>query len=303
LVPVSETEFARDPIFRFKNSNLKAWVEEKTKGSVKADTVISVSLKDLRKGGPDTVVGILAAAVNGLPVIVNAAAYDDLDILALAVQSAEEQGKVFVYRCSASFLKSRGGFPDRPLLTHDELVSGNGPGLILAGSYVEKTTRQLQQLIDAGLVTNVELSVNDILHPDKRPPEIARAGIEINRHLVAGRTVALYTTRRLWTQPGEDFAVTGKSVMTALCEVISCITVRPAYIVAKGGITSIEVARVGLQAKEAYALGQVLPGVPVWRLETGSRWPGLTYVVFPGNVGDETALLRAVKTLRGDCHG
>ncbi len=183
VVPVAETEFARDPIFRFKNSNLKAWVEEKTKGLVKAAEVSSLSLKDLREGGPDTTADLLAAVANGLPVIVNAAAYEDLDVLALAVQSAEEQGKVFVYRCSASFIKSRGGFPDRALLTHGELVSGNGPGLILAGSYVEKTTRQLQQLIDAGLVTNVELSVNDILHPDKRPPEIARAGIEINRHL------------------------------------------------------------------------------------------------------------------------
>ncbi len=87
--------------------------------------------------------------------------------------------------------------------------------------------------------------------------------------------------------------------MSALCEVISHISTRPAYMVAKGGITSIEAARVGLHVREAYALGQILPGVPVWRLGLGSRWPGLTYVVFPGNVGDETALLRAVMTLSG----
>ena len=46
-------------------------------------------------------------------------------------------------------------------------------------------------------------------------------------------------------------------------------------------------------------LGQILPGVPVWRLSAGAWWPGMTYVVFPGNVGDDTALFKAVKTLSG----
>jgi len=34
----------------------------------------------------------------------------------------------------------------------------------------------------------------------------------------------------------------------------------------------------------------VLPGVPVWRLGLESRWPGMAYIVFPGNVGDDDAL-------------
>lgn len=303
VVPVAETEFARDPMFSFKNSNLKSWIEEKTKGAVNASAVISVSLKDLRQGGPGTTAEILSAAADSLPVIVNAAVYEDLDVLALAVQLAEDRGKTFVYRCSASFLKSRGGFPDRALLTHEELVSVKGPGLILAGSYVEKTTRQLQQLIEAGLAVSVELSVNDIMQPDKRAQEISRAAVEVGSHLLDGRSAILYTTRRLRMLPGEDFAAAGKSIMSALCAVVSRISVRPAYMVAKGGITSIEAARVGLQVKEAYALGQILPGVPVWQLGVDSRWPGLTYVVFPGNVGDETALLRAVKALSGDGNG
>ena len=46
------------------------------------------------------------------------------------------------------------------------------------------------------------------------------------------------------------------------------------------------------------ALGQVLPGVPVWELGPESRYPGLKYIVFPGNVGDSEAVREVVMKLR-----
>ena len=33
-------------------------------------------------------------------------------------------------------------------------------------------------------------------------------------------------------------------------------------------------------------LGQIAPGVPVWKLGEGSKYPGMPYIIFPGNVGD-----------------
>ena len=44
--------------------------------------------------------------------------------------------------------------------------------------------------------------------------------------------------------------------------------------------------------------GQILPGVPVWKPGEESRWPGLAYIVFPGNVGDSNALVEVVGKLR-----
>ena len=41
-------------------------------------------------------------------------------------------------------------------------------------------------------------------------------------------------------------------------------------------------------------MGQILPGVPVWSMSQGSRWPGLPLVVFPGNVGSVEALSEAM---------
>jgi uncharacterized protein YgbK (DUF1537 family) len=67
--------------------------------------------------------------------------------------------------------------------------------------------------------------------------------------------------------------------------------------VAKGGITSIALARSALGCTEAEVLGQVLRGVPVWRLGAGSRWSDIPYVVFPGNVGDESSLLNVVRIM------
>ena len=49
--------------------------------------------------------------------------------------------------------------------------------------------------------------------------------------------------------------------------------------------------------KRARVLGQLLPGVPVWELGDETKFPGLPYIVFPGNVGGPTALVEAVERL------
>jgi uncharacterized protein YgbK (DUF1537 family) len=69
--------------------------------------------------------------------------------------------------------------------------------------------------------------------------------------------------------------------------------------VAKGGITASDLAAEAMDVERAWVLGQILPGVPVWRLGAESRWPNLDYVVFPGNVGGPEALVDTVRILRG----
>ena len=50
----------------------------------------------------------------------------------------------------------------------------------------------------------------------------------------------------------------------------------------------------GARAATSMVAGQLLPGIPVWRVGDETRFPGLTYVVFPGNVGGPEALKEAV---------
>ena len=52
-----------------------------------------------------------------------------------------------------------------------------------------------------------------------------------------------------------------------------------------------------LNIKRATVMGQILPGVPVWKTGGESLFPGLVYIVFPGNVGGEDALAKIVEKL------
>ena len=122
--------------------------------------------------------------------------------------------------------------------------------------------------------------------------ETARAAVEAG--LEEDRVVALFTSRELVTGASdEENLAIGRRVSEALVKVVAGLASKPRFLIAKGGITSSDVATEALGIRRAMVLGQLLPGVPVWRAENG-----LGYVVFPGNVGDNGALLEAVSKLR-----
>lgn len=81
LVPAGETQFAKDATFGYKNSNLKDWVVEKTDGRVSRDQVQSLSLQDIRTGGPAKVCELLKGFPKGSTVVVNAASEQDMDVV------------------------------------------------------------------------------------------------------------------------------------------------------------------------------------------------------------------------------
>jgi uncharacterized protein YgbK (DUF1537 family) len=189
------------------------------------------------------------------------------------------------------------------LLTADDLRAsdGNTGGLLAAGSYVGKTSAQLESLF-AGCpdLVRVEIAVADLLQPGRRAGEVSRCISEVESHLAAGRSVALYTSRKLITGPDarESLAI-GEKVSSSLVDIVRSLEVRPRWFVAKGGITSSDLATKALGLRRALILGQALPGVPVWQAGPESKWPGLAYVVFPGNVGGPDALRELVASLLG----
>jgi uncharacterized protein YgbK (DUF1537 family) len=116
--------------------------------------------------------------------------------------------------------------------------------------------------------------------------------------LQSGHDIVIYTSRELVA--GADAASSlaiGRRVSAGLSAVVRAITTQPRYLIAKGGITSSDVATKGLDVMRAMVLGQVLPGVPVWQLGPESRHPGMVYIVFPGNVGGPEALAEIVTAL------
>jgi uncharacterized protein YgbK (DUF1537 family) len=111
--------------------------------------------------------------------------------------------------------------------------------------------------------------------------------------------VVVYTSRDLVTgADAEGSLAIGRRVSDGLIAIVRAIGARPRYLLAKGGITSSDVATRGLGVRRALVLGQILPGVPVWQLGPESRHPGMAYIVFPGNVGGPGALAEVVGALR-----
>src|SRR5688500_3897039 len=144
--PVGETEFARDASFGYRSSNLVEWVAEKYGSAGKPPPFTSnLTLSMIRDGGPEGVAAALLALPARAVAIADAEVDRDIEIVALGVLMAEEEGMQIVARTAASYVRARAGREPAPVLTGEELAT-DGPGLIVVGSHVGTTTRQLEHL-------------------------------------------------------------------------------------------------------------------------------------------------------------
>lgn len=292
LVPVSATPFANDVAFGYKNANLKRWVEEKTRGRVRASEVNSISLADIRIGGPAVVSEQLQSCHEGTICLINAVSYRDLEVVVMGLMGAEKCGKKFLYRSAASVVPIRAGLESGKMYVPQkaDVMSATG-SLVVVGSYVPQTTSQLVRLLETGHYKTIEVNVGAILNVEETGLQAETLSQQTDQWLSAGENVLIYTSRRL--EVGQDSAssLTINAFVSAfLVHILRGLTTRPKFIVAKGGITSSDLATKGLSAEKALVLGSVIPGVPVWQMDEKSKFPGIIYVVFPGNVGDSRSL-------------
>ena len=81
----------------------------------------------------------------------------------MALLQAEEQGKSFIFRTAASFVKSYAGISDQDYLAKEQLIASGQEshgGIVVVGSYVQKTTRQLEQLLTFPGIVSLEIHVS-----------------------------------------------------------------------------------------------------------------------------------------------
>lgn len=304
LVPAAQTPFAKDATFGYKSSNLREYVVEKSKGNISAEKVTSLSLETIRSGGADAVLSQLRGVQKGAVVVVNAAAEEDVDVVILALLKAASEGKRYLFRTGAAFVSARLGIAPIPPISAQQLsLSGAVGGLIIAGSYVPKTTAQLEVLRtkSGDNLTSVIIDVRKLLQSDGVSGGEMDHAIEIaEREILRGQDVLLMTSRELITGDDEVKSLDiGSTVAMALVHFLVNLKTKPRYVIAKGGITSSDMATKGLKMKRAMIVGQAAPGVPLWRCdEPAAKWPGLPYVVFPGNVGSNDTLYEVVSGWR-----
>ena len=301
-VPAAQTEFAKDRMFGFTKSDLKEYIEEKTKGEYSTQTVTSISLEELRSLEIDKIKQKLRAVKGFNKVVVNAYDEDDLKVFCIVLFDVINEGKQFLFRTAASFTKVIGNISSKSLLEKEQLINANSSngGIIVVGSHVQKTTEQLNKLMELQDVKFIEFNCSYVTNDEAFNQEIARIQTDINKTIANGQSVCVYTSRELLKLGNDDreaeLAMSVK-IANGLTSFVGNCKPEPRFVIAKGGITSSDVGTKGLAVKKAEVLGQVAPGVPVWQTDAGSTFPNIPYIIFPGNVGEFNTLQKIVQNL------
>lgn len=295
--PVHETEFARDSVFAYHHSYLPDYVEEKTQGRIPFNLVERFLLSDIRSG----VLERLLQLHDNQCAVVDAETQSDLDRFASDILAAAAQGKRFLFRSAASLLTALAMLPPQPIAAAEmaKYVRAGKPGAILVGSHVKKTTEQLEQLLQQEGTVGIELEVARLLE-EPSTNLLTEAIDEITTVHNAGNTPVIYTSRKELTfedaQTRLDF---GESVSALLMDILRQLPSDIGFLISKGGITSNDTLSQGLALTTARLLGQVLAGVSMVRTAADHpQFPDLPVVLFPGNVGDATALATVYQRLR-----
>ena len=302
LVPAAETEFAKDKTFGYTVSDLKEYVEEKTGGVYKKENVTAISLKDIRALAFDKIEEQLMAVEDFNKIVVNAIDYVDVKIFCVALYRAMAKGKTFMFRTAAAIVKVMGGVSDQPLLTREQMVvkETDSGGVIVIGSHTEKTTRQMEMLKEIPDIAFVELNARLVRDEAAFAREVERCLALEEEYISSGRTVCVYTTRTLITADTgdkEDDLRLAVCISDAVQSLVGRLSIVPSFVIAKGGITSSDVGTKALAVQRANVLGQIKPGIPVWQTGDESKFPQTPYVIFPGNVGEDSTLKEAAEIL------
>lgn len=300
LVPVNQTAFSRDPVFSYRNADLKNWVLEKNKSRIDKEAIHEITIRDIRGLAMDD----LKRRISGIPagdvIIINAQEYTDLIRVAQVVSRARKEGMEFIFRSAASWVAALGGLKPKPLLSANDFPGITGNGLIIIGSYISKTNTQYEAMRKA----NPRFYYREL---DLRKLRDGEFGLIDEEEIVEGlekvirgnNTAVLYTSRKQ-----EEFAHSsdtldfGTKISQAMVSITRKVKVKPGFILVKGGITSSDIAVKALGIRKALVKGQIIAGVPVWIPGKESKWPGVPYVVFPGNVGDDNAINQVIDKMK-----
>jgi uncharacterized protein YgbK (DUF1537 family) len=308
FVPVGQTEFARDATFGYKASDLRQFVAEKSSrglrsSELKASEVVSISIEDIRVGGPERVSEILSGLEGLRFAVVNGLEYADYEVVALATARLEADGKAFLYRTAPSFVPVLAGLgPNEPLSGAEIWRGGRRPGhgLVVVGSHTALTNQQVNYARSRHALAEVELDVNKVVDGGRRGEHVAEVAERLATTLSRSNTL-LITSRAVVREGGQDGDLAlGRLVSLAVTNALTRLRgSEPAWVIAKGGITSHDVAVQGFGIRRAVVIGQLGRGIiSVFRpVAANAGAVGMPYGVFAGNVGNEESLAHAIEKL------
>ncbi|MES9739386.1 nucleotide-binding domain containing protein, partial [Peribacillus frigoritolerans] len=174
----------------------------------------------------------------------------------------------------------------------------------IVGSHTNKTTEQIKELMSKYPIEQIEINVVKVLNKETRIEELTRVCQLVDQNISSNRDTLVYTSRDLISvKDKEENLKISQTVSSSLVKVIRSLKVKPKFIMAKGGITSSDVATDGLDIKYAKILGQAIAGVPVWLTGSEAKFKDTPYIVFPGNVGDKDSIAQIFENIKKDQKG
>lgn len=147
-------------------------------------------------------------------------------------------GKRYLFRTAAAFVSARLAIDPIPPLSAKQLdMKATTGGLIIAGSYVPKTTAQLTKLTEGSGedLTTVVLDVNKLLSsPESAEESVANALKKAEEELKRGQDVLIMTSRDLIVGADEKKSLDiGATVARSLVVFLQRLQTRPRYVIAK----------------------------------------------------------------------
>ena len=269
LIPVSETEFARDNVFAYHTSVLTDYIREKGAQPEDYQVVDAQSYEELYPFCEELKQELAPESDEGFK-------------QKQELMRGDDWRQAIVVRSSSSFPKAMSGIHDKPLLDKSVLKK-QGVGCFVVGSHVNKTTQQLEQLLTEPGTAGIEVDVQHLLEqPETLMQEILK---QLKALTDAGLTPVVYTSRKeIRIDDADQRQNLGQQVSDFLVDIVRRLPFVPAYLVGKGGITSNDILTKGLSVRIATVMGQVVPNVPCVMTE---HFP---YIIFPGNVGNDDSL-------------
>lgn len=299
LQAVRDSEYARDPTFGYSELRLVDWAMNR--GDWTHADIVEIATGTLEEGSVETVRNqLLATPPKGL-VVLNACNHRHLEVFVDALEQAEAAGRSYVCRTAPSFVRARTRRPAAPNVNLTQMAAAgrarNGRGLVVVGSHTDLTNSQVTHLAkrfpDIVVVDfDAEQALTDAAAAEEATTRLALSAAERG-------DLVLCTSRRLVGGSGYDALSASRHVADVLGAVVQRVAdaMEPAWIVAKGGITSHVTLTRGLGIRSSVVKGPALGGlIPVLDVGDDVSRP---FVIFPGNVGSEPDLADVVARLRG----
>jgi uncharacterized protein YgbK (DUF1537 family) len=293
FVRLDQTEYASDADFAYTSSNLGRWAEERSSGLFSRDRTVVLEVAELRRRGAAALTDALRRAGDMKPpavCVIDAEREDDLRLAADALEQAQAIGMRPAIRCGPDLAALLGRCHAERLV-----AVPRASRVLVAGSYVSTTTRQLRRLDERFPDSVAEVDPVRLL--SEPGAELRRLQAEVERFW-SKSAVATIATPRQAPAAGVLAGDLGRRVAEGMANLVRRLRTSADLVVAKGGITAAVIAAHAFGASTAWVEGPVRAGVSLWSLPSDDHEQA-SLVVFPGNVGGNEVLADLVEEATG----